>query len=269
MLTAVKQAITKIFALQKALNVSTVVALKNLAAVCPMRKDLIKSRGKTVRDRSRSRSMARMSFANTVTNNTPNNNIPNIKFQQQHQQQTFTPPSNLDTKNTQDLVAKIITSIVFAHYSEAQIPGTFQKTVDAMVLANGLPKVNFPQEIVTKEFEKLLHQSKDNIIEGISTPTKNVVEEIITVSENIVQHNIRTTNVMETEQTDHGFKHALESSPEAPKKKREMATTSMATSSWQYCNARGAQNASSQTLQPLSLSLSPSPPTRSPHRESN
>ena len=117
---------------------------------------------------------------------------------------------------------------MFAHDSEVQIPGTFQKTVDAMFLVNGLPKVNFPQEIVTKEFEKLLHQSKDNIIEGISTPTKNVVEEIITVSENIVEHNIRTTNVMETE---HGFKPALESSPEAPKKKREMATISMATSS--------------------------------------
>ena len=57
---------------------------KTLAAVCPVRKDLIKSRGKTVRDRSRSRSMARTSYANSITNN-----ISNVKFQQQ--QQTFTP----------------------------------------------------------------------------------------------------------------------------------------------------------------------------------
>ena len=121
---------------------------------------------------------------------------------------------------------------MFAHYSESQRPGTFQETIDSMLLANNLPKVNFPQKIVTKVFSNLLHQSKDTIIECFSTPTENnVVEEIITVSENIVEHNIRTTNVMETEQTDHGFKRELESSPEAPKKKREMATTSMATSS--------------------------------------
>ena len=44
-------------------------AHKTLAAVCPVRKDLIKSRGKEVRDRSKSRSMARISYTNTVTNN--------------------------------------------------------------------------------------------------------------------------------------------------------------------------------------------------------
>ena len=157
-------------------------------------------------------------------------------------------------KNTQDLVAKILTSIVFAHYSESQRPGTFQETMDSMLLANNLPKVNFPQQIVTKVFSNLLRQSKDTIIEGFNTPTENnVVEEIITVSENIVEHNIRTTNVMETEQTDHGFKRALVSSPEAPKKKREMATTSMATL---QCK-RSAQLQLPNPPTSLSLTLSP------------
>ena len=52
--------------------------------------------------------------------------------QQQQQQQTFSPPSNLDNQNTKDLVAKIITSIVFVHYTESQMPGSFQSTIDAM-----------------------------------------------------------------------------------------------------------------------------------------
>ena len=184
-----------------------------------MRKDLIKSRGKLVIDHSRSRSMARTSCANSISNNIPNNNVPTVKFQQQQQQQTFTPPSNLDTKNTQDLVAKILTSIVFAHYSESQTPGTFHETIDSMLLANNLPKVNLQQQTVTKIFSNFLHQSKDTIIEGFSTPPENnVVQEIINVSDNTIEHNLRTTNVMETEQADHGFKRSLESSPEAPKK---------------------------------------------------
>ena len=143
-----------------------------------------------------------------------------------------------------------------------------KKLVDAMFLANGLPKVNFPQQIVTKEFKNLLHQSKDNIIESISTPQENVVEEIITANENLVEH-IRTTNVMETEQTDHGFKRALKTSPEAPKKKREMATTSTATSS--SGNIAMQEECPTPAPKPsnLSLSLSPSPPMRTPHRESN
>ena len=61
---------------------------------------------------------------------------------------------------------------------------------------------------------------------------------------------------METEQIDHGFNRALESSPEAPKKKREMATTSMATSS----SGNNVMQAEHPTPAPkpsnLSLSLS-------------
>ena len=123
-------------------------------------------------------------------------------------------------KNTQDLVAKILTSIVAAHYAESQQPGTFQETIDSMLVANNLPKVNFPQQIVTKTFNNLLHQSKDDIIDIISTPPENnVVQEIINVSDNLKEQNLITTNIMETEQTEHGYKRALESSPEAPKKK--------------------------------------------------
>ena len=203
-------------------------AHKTLAAVCPVRKDLIKSRGKLVRDRSRSRSMARTSYASSISNNVSNNNnVPNVKFPQQQQQQSFTPPSAMDTKNTQDLVAKILTFIVAAHYAKSQQPGTFQETIDSMLVANNLPKVNFPQQIVTKTFNNLLHQLKDDIIDIISTsPENNVVQEIINVSDNIIEHSLRPTNDMETEQTEHGFKRALESSPEAPKMKREMATSS-------------------------------------------
>ena len=65
---------------------------KTLAAVCPVRKDLIKSRGKLVRDRSRSRSMARTSSANSITNNIPNNNIPKCKVPTTTATANFYPP---------------------------------------------------------------------------------------------------------------------------------------------------------------------------------
>ena len=77
---------------------------------------------------------------------------------------------------------------MFAHYSESQRPGTFHEIIDSMLLANNLPKVNFPQQTVTKIFSNLLHQSKDTIIEGFSTPTENnVVQEIINVNDNIIR----------------------------------------------------------------------------------
>ena len=103
--------------------------------------------------------MARATYASSITNNVlNNNNAPNVnvKFpqQQQQQQQSFIPPSAMDTKNTQDLVAKILTSIVVAHYAESQQPGTFQETVDAMLVANNLPKVNFPPANCNKNFQQ-------------------------------------------------------------------------------------------------------------------
>ena len=90
------------------------------------------------------------------------------------------------------------------------MPGTFQSTVDAMFKENGLPKFNFPQQIITKEFKNLLQQT-----------TNDLDEEINQVNEE-----------METEIVEQSNKRAREiGSPEAPKKKRGIATTSMATSS--------------------------------------
>ena len=97
-------------------------------------------------------------------------------------------------------VAKIITSIVFAHYTESQLPSSFQSTIDAMFKENGLPKVNFPQQIVTKAFKKLLQQTTSNLKE-----------------------NSKVNEKMETDQTEHHNKQVREmSSPEVPKKKREI-----------------------------------------------
>ena len=85
----------------------------------------------------------------------------------------------MDSKNTKDLVAKIITSIVFAHYTESQKPGSFQSTIDAMFKENGLPKVNFPQQIVTKEFKNLLQQTSSDLDEQINTVNVEMETEII------------------------------------------------------------------------------------------
>ena len=109
---------------------------KTLASVCPVRKKLIKERSKDVRERSRSRSRARqVIYANMVT--------------PKQQQQFFSPLTNVDGQNTRDIVAKIITSITFAHYVETLKPGSFQSSMDAMFQENNLPKVNFPSSLIT------------------------------------------------------------------------------------------------------------------------
>ena len=81
---------------------------KTLASACPIRRDLIKNRAKDVRERSRSRSKSRyVSYASTVNNSSQQQSIRNV---------------NVSSQETKELVSKIITSIVFAHYMEHRSP---------------------------------------------------------------------------------------------------------------------------------------------------
>ena len=122
---------------------------KTLASASPVRKDLIKTRAKDVRERSRSRSKSRhVSYASTVNNSGQQQSIPNV---------------NVNSQETKELVSKIITSIVFAYYMESQIPGSFQSNVDEMFKLNGLPLVKFPQNIATKEFQNLIKDATGNV----------------------------------------------------------------------------------------------------------
>ena len=63
--------------------------------------------------------------------------------------------SNTNADEMKNLISKIITSITFAHYLEAFQPGSFQENIDKMFEINGIPKVNFPTDIVTTGIKEL------------------------------------------------------------------------------------------------------------------
>ena len=174
---------------------------KTLASVCPVRKRLIKERGKDVRERCRSRSRARqVTYADSVT----------PKQQQQQQQQFFLPSTNVDGQNMRDLVAKILTSITFAHYVEALKPGSFQNSMDAMFKENNLPKVNFPSSLITNEFRNLLDKTQNNTNE-----TQNIDPPV-----EVNNANNKVNNDMGLEY--HNKRAREGNSPVASRKKREM-----------------------------------------------
>ena len=112
---------------------------RTLAAACPQRKELIKAKSKEIRDRSRSRSRTR-TYAQVSA------------VRQQGQPQD---PIIVDSSTTKKLVSKILTAIVYAHFVESTKPGSFQETMDQMFDLNGLPRVNFPTEIVVTNLEEI------------------------------------------------------------------------------------------------------------------
>ena len=124
---------------------------RTLASACAVRKQLIKTRGKELSERSRSRS--RTQIDRTYAGITTEQPQPQ-RYQQQYQQSSIP-----DTKDTKQLISKILTSIVYAHYTETLTPGSFHNTIKEMFEINGLPQVNFPQNIVTTNISEILKDS--------------------------------------------------------------------------------------------------------------
>ena len=125
---------------------------RTLAAACPIRRELIKKKGKELRERSRSRSRNRgMTNSNVIVGS-------NIRNRQQHQF-SGSPINNTETK---ELITKIVTSITFAHYMEAFQSGSFQRNMDEMFRLNGLLRVIFPENIVTEGIKDLYRDTMQN-----------------------------------------------------------------------------------------------------------
>ena len=116
---------------------------RTLAAACPKHKEIIKNKGKEMRERSRLRSRARQAqtYAGATTSSVQQPQTPML--------------SNTYADEMKKLISKIITSITFAHYMEAFHPGSFQENIDKMFEINGIPKVNFPTDIVTTGIREL------------------------------------------------------------------------------------------------------------------
>ena len=116
-----------------------------MAASCKVRKDLIKERSREIRARSRSRSQIRQNmqttYASTAAGDSNN---------RQTQRQIDSVIGSVNKGETKEMITKLITSTAFTHYMEAITLGTFQKNIDEMFELNNLPKVNFPNSIVTE-----------------------------------------------------------------------------------------------------------------------
>ena len=92
-----------------------------------------------MRERSRSRSRARQQTQQASVTVTTG----------QQQSQT-TPILSMNSEETKNLVAKIMTSVAYSHYMEVFQPGTFQTNMNKMFDLNNIPRVNFPAEILTE-----------------------------------------------------------------------------------------------------------------------
>ena len=115
-------------------------AHRTLAAACKVRKELIKKKSKEIRERSKSRArqggaegfVGAKSFAEATRTNMGGGKGG----------QDMTSP--LTKEETKDMLTIIMSAIVYGHYMEALVPGSFQDNVKEVYRLNGLRTVNFP-----------------------------------------------------------------------------------------------------------------------------
>ena len=115
-------------------------AHRTLASACRIRKDLIKKRSKEIRERSKSRnrqggaqsSVGAFSYAEAARTGAPGEG---------RRQETTNP---LTKEETKDMLTIIMSAIVYGHYMEALVPGSFQANVSEVYRLNGLREVKFP-----------------------------------------------------------------------------------------------------------------------------
>ena len=116
---------------------------RTLAAQCPIRKGLIKTKRKEVRQRSRSRSRSQLRVNTQTTTEAPyaemaaGGAVPKRRTEQ----------INVSCEPEMKRITTIIlSSIVYSQYKEMTEPGTFQQNMDTMFKENGLQKVKFPKQ---------------------------------------------------------------------------------------------------------------------------
>ena len=127
---------------------------RTLTAVCKVRRDIIKEKGKEIRTKSRSRSANRQTYAG-ITTATQRSNIDTII-------------NHLSRDEAKTIITKIMASIAYAHYIETIQPGSFQNTVDEMFVLDKLPKVKFPTNIVTQGIRDLFSNTMQTNLDSQS-----------------------------------------------------------------------------------------------------
>ena len=115
-------------------------AHRTLAAVCKVRKELIKKRSKAIRDRNRSR--LRQGGAQGFIGATSFADAARVRGERGTRGPEPTIP--LSKQETKDMLTVIMSAIVYGHYMEALVPGSFQENISEVYRLNGLRTVQFP-----------------------------------------------------------------------------------------------------------------------------
>ena len=157
-------------------------------------------------ERSRSRSRARQQTQQTYAAITTG----------QQQSQT-TPILSMNSEETKNLVAKIITSAAYSHYMEVFQPGTFQANMNKMFDLNNIPRVNFPADIITMNFKGIYSDTLSQMQQTQDTQTNMETDQ--TRQEHADNTN-RQTQAMESETAKRVRESLSPTINQDPKKKK-------------------------------------------------
>ena len=142
---------------------------RTLAAQCKIRKDQIKEKRKVIRDHSRSRARSQTRGTHETMDG-----ITYAKRAKQNKKQGEAGLLRIPvTDDNKDIMTIIMSAVVYSHYMEAIVPGSFQSNMDAIYKANGLNPVKFPSQTPTgniKElYNRLLRTQTDDEEVGVET----------------------------------------------------------------------------------------------------
>ena len=115
-----------------------------LAAQCKIRKDLIKHKRKEIRDRSRSKGRSQTHAAERVEG---------VTYADITKADTKKGP--LLTDENKGLMTIIMLAIVYSHYMETIILGSFQSNMDLIYIENGLKPIKFPKHTPMGNFAEM------------------------------------------------------------------------------------------------------------------
>ena len=116
---------------------------RTLAAQCPIRKGLIKTRRKEIRQRSRSRSRSQPRVNTQTTTEVPYAEMAAAGAVPKRRTEQINISCEPEMKR---ITTIILSSNVYSQYKEMIEPGTFQQNMDTMFEENGLQKVKFPKQ---------------------------------------------------------------------------------------------------------------------------
>ena len=77
----------------------------------------------------------------------------------------------MNSEETKNLVAKIITSVAYSHYMEVFQPGTFPANMNKMFDLNNIPIVNFPADIIIENVKDIYSDTLSQMQQTRDTQT--------------------------------------------------------------------------------------------------